>query len=71
MAYTDIKKYLRIRRSSFKEIFLAILITILLLPFGYFISYLIINSLDIPEVFKNLGSELFAAHSTGQFILII
>ncbi len=49
---TEIKKYLRIRLSSFKEILLAVLITILMLPFCYFISYLIVNSLDIPEVLK-------------------
>jgi membrane protease YdiL (CAAX protease family) len=68
---TEIKKYLRIKWISLKEIFLAVLITVTLLPLCYFISYLILEWLDIPDVIQNLGSQLFTAHSFTEFILLV
>lgn len=67
----EIKKYLRIRWCSLKEIILAVLITIAMLPFCYYVSYLLINSLDIPEVIRNMGSELFTANSVFELIMLI
>ena len=68
---TDIKKYIRIRLCSLDEILLAVLITIFSLPFCYYISDLLVRSLNIPDVFKDLGSEVFAANSSGQYIFLI
>lgn len=68
---SEIKKYLRLQICSFKEILLAVLVTIFLLPFCYFLSYLITEAFDIPEIFENLGTQLFTAHSGSEFILLI
>ncbi len=67
----EVKKYLRIRWCSFKEIILAVLITIAMLPFCYYVSYLLLDSLDIPEVVRNMGSELFTANSVFELIMLI
>lgn len=68
---TDIKKYLRIRFTSVKEIILAVLITVSLLPFCYFISELLMDWLAIPDSLKDMSEHLFAAKSTGQFIFLV
>ncbi len=68
---TEIKKYLRIRFCSIKEIVLAVLITISLLPLSYYISYSILERFKLPEVFNNVSSTLFTANSWGQFIFMI
>jgi len=68
---TQIKKYLRVRFCSFKEIILAVLITISLLPLSYYISYTILERFKLPEVFNNVSSSLFTANSLGQFIFMI
>jgi hypothetical protein len=68
---TEVKKYLRIKWIPFKEIILSVLITITLLPFCYYISYLLLDWLDIPDVIQNLGNQLFTAHSTSEFILLV
>ncbi len=68
---TEVKKYLRLKLIPFKEIILAVLITITLLPFCYYISYLILEWLDIPEIVQSLGNQLFTAHSFSELILLI
>ena len=68
---TQIKKYLRIRSTKYKEIFLAISITIFTLPVVYFISNLLVRSLNIPEEFREISSNLFTPHSNLQFIFLI
>lgn len=68
---TEVKKYLRIKLSSFKEIILAVLITVSLLPFCYYISYLLLEWLDIPDIIQNLGSKLFTAQSVSEFVIIV
>jgi len=67
----EIKKYLRIQFCSVKEIALAVLITVSLLPFCYYLSYLILEALDIPEIFESLSNQLFTAHSTTEFIFLV
>ncbi len=67
----EILKYIRIRLCSINEILLAVLITIFSLPFCYYVSELLVRSLDIPEGFRNIGSQLFAAKTGGQFIFLI
>ena len=68
---TEIKKYLRIRWCSFREIILAVLITVSMLPFCYYVSYLLLDSLEIPEVIRNMGSQLFTANSVFELIMLI
>ena len=68
---SEIKKYLRIRLCSFNELLLAVLITIFSLPFCYYISELLVRLLNIPEIFRDLGSQVFAANSGSQFIFLI
>jgi len=67
----EVLKYIRIRLCSLNEILLAVLITIFSLPFCYYVSELLVRSLDIPEVFRDIGSQLFAAKTSGQFIFLI
>ncbi len=67
----EVEKYIRLKLCSIKEIVLAVLITILLLPFCYYITNLLLNSLHIPDVFKKAGSQLFSANSGGQFIVMV
>jgi membrane protease YdiL (CAAX protease family) len=66
-----VAKYLRIRRCSVKEILLAVLITIFTLPFCYYISSLLMQLLDIPEVIQNMGLELFTANSGSEFVFMV
>ena len=66
-----VKKYIRLKLCSFKEILLAVAITVSLLPTCYFIGNLIIKSLHIPEVLQEVGSQLFSADSGWQFLMII
>jgi uncharacterized protein len=68
---TEIKKYLRINGASLKEIILSVLITITLLPFCYYLSYLILEWLDIPDVIQNLGSQLFTADSLPELFILV
>lgn len=68
---SEIKKYLQIRLCSLREIILAVLITVSLLPFCYYLSYLILEAFDIPEIFEKLETQLFTAHSTSEFILLV
>ena len=37
----------------------------------YYISYLILDTLDIPEVIRNLGYQLFSAGSLSEFITLV
>ncbi|QQS36434.1 MAG: CPBP family intramembrane metalloprotease [Ignavibacteriales bacterium] len=67
----EIKKYLRIRWCSFKEIILAVLITIAMLPFCYYVSYLLLDWLEIPEVVRNMGAQLFTANSVFELVMLI
>lgn len=67
----DVIKYLRVRSCPFKEIALAVLITIFLLPFCYYLSYLIEQVFRLPEVYKNIGPQLFTAGSNYEFIMMI
>ncbi len=67
----EVKKYIRLRLCSFNELLLAVLITIFSLPFCYYISELLVRSLNVPEIFRDLGSQVFAAKSGGQFIFLI
>jgi uncharacterized protein len=68
---TEIKKYLRIRLSSVPEIILSVLITISLLPFCYFITYSLLEWLDIPDIIQNLGNQLFTANSVSELVSLI
>ncbi len=68
---TDIRKYIRIKLCPIKEIILAVLITLLFLPFCYYISYLLIKYLEIPESLIRLNNQLFTSGSTGQFFVMI
>lgn len=68
---TEIKKYLRIKFTSIKEILLAVAITLSLLPFCYFISELLMKWLAIPESLSGMSENLFAAKSTGEFIFLV
>lgn len=68
---SEIKKYLRIKFSSFNEIILAVFITVALLPFCYFISYLLLEWLEIPDILENLGNQIFTAHSVPELIVMV
>jgi membrane protease YdiL (CAAX protease family) len=68
---TDVRKYLRIRFTSAKEIILAALITLSLLPSCYFLSELLLDMLSIPDSLKDMSEHLFAAKSFGQFIFLV
>lgn|GEM_PF-983891 len=67
----EVRKYLRVQNFSVKETSLAILITFFLLPLSYYLSYSILQKFKMPEIFKTLGSQLFSANSTAQFVVII
>ncbi|MGA7723113.1 MAG: CPBP family intramembrane glutamic endopeptidase [Ignavibacteriaceae bacterium] len=67
----DVLKYLRIRICSFKEIIIAVLITVSLLPLCYYLSYLIEQLFKIPGFYKNLGPQLFTAYSGQELITLI
>jgi membrane protease YdiL (CAAX protease family) len=68
---TDVRKYLRIRFTSAKEIILAALITLSLLPSCYFLSEFLLDMLSIPDSLKDMSEHLFAAKSFGQFIFLV
>lgn len=68
---SKIKKYLRIKRSSINEMILAVLITISALPFCYFISDLLMDSLNIPQEVRELGTQLFTASSFPELLVLI
>ena len=68
---SQIKKYVRIRLSSIKEIILAVLITVTLLPLSYYLSYLLMKIFPIPESFRDLSSQLFTPHNGTEFIVLI
>jgi membrane protease YdiL (CAAX protease family) len=67
---TDVKKYLRIRLCSAKEIILAVFITISLLPFCYYLSHLVLQAFKVPDIYS-VGSSLFTADSVPELILMI
>ncbi len=67
---TQVRKYIRLRLCSLKEILLAVLITISLLPFCYYLSFLILDQFKLPEIFRDMGPRLFSAQSFSQFILL-
>jgi hypothetical protein len=67
----DVIKYLRIRVCPLKEIALAVLITIFLLPFCYYVSYLIEQVFRLPEFYKSVGPQLFTANSGSELITLI
>jgi membrane protease YdiL (CAAX protease family) len=67
----NVVKYLRIRLSSVSEILLAVLITLSLLPFCYFISELLLDILGVPDSLRDISEHLFAAKSTGQFLFLV
>ena len=66
-----IGKYLRIKFYSFKEIILAVLITVSFIPACNYITYILVKALKIPDVFTDIGSELFTAHSGGEFLILV
>jgi membrane protease YdiL (CAAX protease family) len=67
----DVLKYLRIRTCSIKEIIIAVLITVTLLPFCYYLSYMIEQIFKVPDFYKNLGPQLFTAYSGQELITLI
>jgi uncharacterized protein len=67
----DVKKYIRIKFYSAREVLLAVLITILFIPFCYLISSLLEKALHIPEFFQKMSSQLFAADSLPKFIFLV
>ena len=67
---TNVKKYLRIRMCSAKEILLAVLITISLLPFCYYLSSLILQVFKIPDIYQT-GTKLFTTDSVPELIIMI
>lgn len=70
--HTDkIKKYLRIRTCSIKEIIIAVFITITALPLCYYISELLMHILNVPEEVQKLGSEFFTATTLPEFIMLV
>ena len=67
----DIKKYVRLKLYSIKEVFLAVIITILFIPFCYLISTLLERALHIPDFFQKISSQLFTANSLPKFIFLV
>ena len=67
----DIKKYVRVKLYSIKEVLLAVIITILFIPFCYFISTLLEKALHIPDFFQKISIQLFTADSLPKFIFLV
>jgi membrane protease YdiL (CAAX protease family) len=66
-----IKKYIRIKSCAVKEILLAVFITVTALPLCYYISNLLMDTLDIPYKIRELGAEFFTANSLPEFFVLI
>jgi membrane protease YdiL (CAAX protease family) len=68
---TNVIKYLRVRIPSSIQVILAVLITLSLLPFCYYLSELLLDLLGVPKSYRDVSGHLFAAKSTGQFIFLV
>ena len=68
---TNVLKYLRVKMPPFSLIILAVLITLSLLPFCYYISELLLDLLGVPSSYRDVSEHLFAAKSNGQFIFLV
>ena len=68
---TNVLKYLRVKMPPFSLIILAVLITLSLLPFCYYISELLLDLLGVPSSYRDVSEHLFAAKSGGQFAFLV
>ncbi|MGD0339567.1 MAG: CPBP family intramembrane glutamic endopeptidase [Bacteroidota bacterium] len=68
---SDIRGYIRLKRSSFVEILLAVIATLTLIPASNWIADELLRQLHIPEKLLEMNAEIFTAHSTGELLWLV
>ena len=67
----NVREYIRLKGTSFREVLLAILGTMAILPTGTFIANEFTRRLGIPEPLRRINEEIFTAHSDGEFFWLV
>ena len=65
---THVRKYIRLRRCSFREIGLAILATVSFFPLNIAISGMFIRALHVPDFLLKINNILFTAQTGKEFL---
>ncbi len=66
-----VRQYVRLQLCSVKEIVLAVLATLAIIPTGAYIGNEFMRWFELPEVFNKFYQELFTAHSLPEFLWLV
>lgn len=66
-----VKEYIRLNKCTLAEAFLAVIITVLFIPTGELISSVLINLLNIPDFYLEIGATFFKADSFNEYLWLI
>lgn len=67
----QVRSYIRLQSCSVKEIILAVLATLAIIPTGAYIGNELMRWFQLPEVFNKFFQELFTAHSLPEFLWLV
>ena len=67
----DVRKYIRLKSIPVKEIILAVLATLAIIPTGAYIGNEFLRWFKFPDVFFEFYQELFSAHSLPEFTWLV
>jgi len=66
-----VRDYVRLQFCSIKEIILAVLATLAIIPTGAYIGNEFMRWFKLPDVFNKFYQELFTAHSVPEFFWLV
>lgn len=67
----QVRDYIRLQSCSVREIILAVLATLAIIPTGVYIGNEFIRWFQVPEVFNKFFQVLFTAHSLPEFLWLV
>jgi membrane protease YdiL (CAAX protease family) len=66
-----VAEYVRFRRTSFMEVALAVVGTVLIIPIGVFVTNALRGGPETQSDIEKMTEKLFTAHSNGEFLFLV
>jgi membrane protease YdiL (CAAX protease family) len=67
----NVKKYIRLNKTSFGEVILAVLATLAIIPAGNYVSNELVRWINIPDFYLEISVMFFKANSPLEFVWLI
>ena len=67
----NVKKYVRLNKTSFGEVFLAVIATLAIIPAGNYVSNELVRWINIPDFYLEISTMFFKANSPLEFVWLI